>query len=525
MAGWRGPSEPGEFPTLGWQVGEWIEQWCVIPDGENAGNPYELTAEMWRWLVFYYRIDPTTGRFFYSRGGQLVRPQKWGKGPLSAAQILAEVLGPVLFDYWDPDGEPVAKAWATPWIQVAAMSEEQTGNVYKALVPMIQLGPLDDIFPAGDVGLTRINLPGGGRIEPVTSAATSRLGQRVTFAVQDETHQWLPDNGGRKLADAQRRNIAGMGGRWIETTNAWNPAEESVAKVTNEHPIGVLVDYPTPPKASVHNKRERRRALRKLYGECHWIDLDRIDDEMTALIEQGDPDQAERFYLNRCTQAGSTAFDLKRWGFLAVDEPRKISKAKDLIVLGIDGARSDDSLAVVACTVNDPYMWPVGVWERPAGAGPDYEHPLAEVKEAIRDLESRHHIWRAYCDPQYIETLVDELAGTYGEKRYVRWRTDRSRVMAHAVRKFASAIRSADFAHSGDLTLTQHIRNSRRRPARVLDDKGRPMWTIAKDGMNSPRKIDAAVASILAWEARNDAVAAGATVPKKRAAAGFGGRR
>ena len=97
---------------------------------------------------------------------------------------------------------------------------------------MIELGNLAADIP--DTGLTRINLPGGGLIEPVTASARSRLGQRITFAVQDETHSWLKSNGGRALADNQRRNLAGMKGRSIETTNAWDPAEQSVAQETWE---------------------------------------------------------------------------------------------------------------------------------------------------------------------------------------------------------------------------------------------------------------------------------------------------
>ena len=48
---WRGPDHAGEFPTLGWLVGEWIEAHCVIPDGDQIGDPYLLTDEMWTFLA------------------------------------------------------------------------------------------------------------------------------------------------------------------------------------------------------------------------------------------------------------------------------------------------------------------------------------------------------------------------------------------------------------------------------------------------------------------------------------------
>ena len=44
----------------------------------------------------------------------------------------------------------------------------------------------------------------------------------------------------------------------------------------------------------------------------------------------------------------------------------------------------------------------------------------------------------------------------------------------------------------------------------VRDQDGRPLWTIAKDGRHSPRKIDAAMAGVLSWEARTDARREGA---------------
>src|SRR5690349_5535963 len=94
---WRGPEVPGEFPTLGYGIAEWIEARCAIPDREFIGEPYLLTDEQLRFLLNFYRLDPDTGEFYYSRGGQLIRPQKWGKGPFSAAIICAEAQGPVRF--------------------------------------------------------------------------------------------------------------------------------------------------------------------------------------------------------------------------------------------------------------------------------------------------------------------------------------------------------------------------------------------------------------------------------------------
>lgn len=522
---WRGPRHPGEFPTLGYDVADWIEAHCVIPDGDRAGDPFVLTDEMLRFLCWHYRIRPESGGWWFPRGSQLVRPQKWGKGPFSAAIICAEGApdGPVIFDGWDADGEPVGRPWATPWIQVTAMSEDQTDNVFRALVPMIELGSLAGDMP--DTGVTRVNLPSGGVIEPVTASAMSRLGQRVTFVLQDETHSWLKKNGGVKLADNQRRNLAGMGGRWIETTNAWDPAEDSVAQKTNESPIGVYVDFPPSIAGSFRNKRERRRVLRHAYGDSvkapgklGWVDLDRIDVEVEALLEH-DPAQAERFFGNRVHAGEGAAFDPAKWAAAAV--PTHVVADRELVVLGIDGARFDDAVAVVACEVATGHVWPVKIIERPEHAGDDYEHDFDEVDGAVAEVFDRFEVWRAYVDPQHIERLVERWQGRWTDKVVIEWFTNRPRQIAHAVKNFQVAVNAGDLTHDGDSMLARHVAQARKKPLEVKDEDGRPMWSLQKDRRGSPLKIDGAMAAVLAWEARCDAVSANATKKKRRRAAGF----
>jgi hypothetical protein len=157
-----------------------------------------------------------------------------GEGAVVGGVVCVEAHpeGPVLFDGWDANGQPVGRPWPAPHIQITACSEDQSDNVWRALQPMIELGPLAEVFP--DTGLTRINLPSGGLIEPVTASAVSRLGQRIHLSVQDQTESWLSSNGGHKLRDSQRRGLAGTGGRFFETPNAWDPTENSVAQQTFE---------------------------------------------------------------------------------------------------------------------------------------------------------------------------------------------------------------------------------------------------------------------------------------------------
>lgn len=501
MPGWRGPELPGEFPTLGYQVGEWIEEFCVIPDGDHMGEPYRLTEEMWRFLLFHYRLHPATGKFFYRRS-QLVRPQKWGKGPFSASLICAEAEGPVIFDGWDAYGEPVGRPWATPWIQVTAVSEDQTANVWRSLQPMIDLGPLADYIP--NTGDTRIVLEGGGRIEPVTASARSRLGQRVTFVVQDETHSWVETNGGLRLADNQRRNVAGMNGRVVETTNAWDPAELSVAQQTSEIPSkDIYRDHKLGPPFSLANKRERRKALKVVYGDSWWVDLDRIDAEAEELSVR-DPAQAERFFFNRIVATADSWLDGEAWDAQAA--PRTIQDGAR-IVLGFDGSQYDDWTGFRAETLDGYQFTPtygadsrVTLWNPSDFGG---EAPRSEVDAALHELMNRYDVVRVYCDPPYWQSEIDAWAAEFGDKRVLAWETRRDLQMHAALERIVTDITGGVLTHDGCKITAVHVRNAKK------DRRRSGLVCIRKDRPESPRKIDAAVMSALAHEAAGDCIAAG----------------
>jgi phage terminase large subunit-like protein len=184
------------------------------------------------------------------------------------------------------------------------------------------------------------------------------------------------------------------------------------------------------------------------------------------------------------------------------------------VVLGVDGARFDDALAIIGTEVETGFQWVVGIWEKPEMAGDDYEHPFDEVDGRRQDVFDRFDVWRMYVDPQKIEHLLDRWQGRWTEKRVMPWLTWRQRQIAHAVRAYLDSIGAGDVSHDGNRDFRRHIRNAVRRKLNVRDDDGRQMFTLEKDRPKSPRKIDAAMAAVLSWEARSDAIAAGATKPR-----------
>lgn len=527
-----------DFPTL-FVAADWVPQHCVIPDGFDRGDAFELVDWQAWCLLNFYRLKPTAkpGQFstaFAWRRSQIVLPQKAGKAPYTAAHICVEGVGPALFDGWAEGGEvwdcrdhgcgcgwvyeyqpgeAMGTPWPTPLIQITATSDTQTDNIYTALRPMIDEGPLSVLIPK--TGEEFIRLPHGGRIDTVTSSARSRLGQRVTYVPQDETGIWTAAAGMIKVAETQRRGLAGMGGRAEETTNAWDPAEESVAQRTAESSVtDIFRHHPEAPMSLSYVKKvERRRIHRHVYRGCPWVDLDAIEAEAAELLEL-DPAQAERFFGNRSRAGADNAFDMEVWGRRESD---LLVPSDSLVVAGIDGARSGDALAAIATDVDTGHQWPIGIWERPAGAPDDYEHDVEAVDGAMLDFFEEHDVWRIYIDPQYIEHLVQRWQGRWGERRAISWFTNRPRPMGWSVRNYKTAVGSidrGDMTHNGDPLFTKHIRQAKKQKVNVFDDKRRQLYVLAKDRPDSPRKMDAAAAATISWEARGDCIAAGS--PRRR---------
>lgn len=549
-----------DFPTL-FVAADWVSAHCVVPDGFCKGDPFELVDwQLWALLNFYrVRPEATVGQlapaFFYRRS-QIVLPQKAGKAPYSAAHICVEAVGPALFAGWaeggerwdcrDHDcgcgwvyeyepGEPMAVAWPTPLIQITATSEEQTDNIYDALRPMIDRGPLTELIPK--TGEEFIRLPNDGRIDVVTSNARSRLGQRVTFVPQDETGLWTDTAGMVKVADTQRRGLAGMGGRAEETTNAWDPAEHSVAQRTAEsRRPDIFRLHPDPPSGlSYTNKAERRRIHRQVYAGCHWIDLDAIEAEALEVLET-DAVQAERFFGNRAVAGGGKAFDAEAFRALAAADGIGAGRKA---TLGFDGALFFDSTGLVATDIESGRQVVVGFWERPPELADDdeWEVPIAEVNEAQAFAFDFWDVWREYGDPPHYREDLSRWAGQYGDKRVIEWWTNATKQMGYALREYKTAMRPGLLSH-GPLNdspeaaeahgaLVSHVKNAVKHPTKIrveqqTDDgseqhkRAEFLWTIRKESQKSRKRIDLAMASCLSWRARQDAIRAGVLNEPKR---------
>lgn len=521
---WK-PTVPGEVPTLGNEVIDWIAEFLAAPD-RGEYEPMILYPEQEQFVLRFYELDPRTGKRKYRRG-VVSRPRGWGKSPFVAALAICEALGPVVPDGWDADGQPVGKPWTevrTPLVQIAAVSETQTKNTWTPLLEMIRESPhIFDEYPGLEPMDTFVNLP-RGRIEPVTSAARTVKGNRAVFAVLDQTEEWVRSNGGLRLAETMRINAAKVGGSTLETPNAYIPGEGSVAEESAQFwqairegkalDDGLYWDHrEAPADTDIYDRESRMRALEFVYGDSAQsagghVDLEVISANFEDLAI--DPQRARADFLNQITHASDAWLSQPQWAACRSDV--EVSK-RDAVVLGFDGSRKRsrgvaDATALIGCRVSDGHIFQIRVWEQPDGpAGDMWEVPTLEVDAEVRGCFKRWNVVGFYADPALWESYVASWEAEFGPRLQVRvsrdhpieWRFTPSRIST-AVEQFHSAVVDREMTHDGSATLTRHVLNARRRL------KGQYLQ-IAKEHPSSPRKIDAAVAAVLAWQARLDAVA------------------
>jgi phage terminase large subunit-like protein len=192
------------------------------------------------------------------------------------------------------------------------------------------------------------------------------------------------------------------------------------------------------------------------------------------------------------------------------------------VCLGFDGSYNNDSTALVVCRVPDPLRFDaddpqyealteeerermaaglnaglrpahldvVQAWEKPADARPDWAVPILEVEDAIRGACTRWRVREIVCDParwaRTYQVLEEEGLPV------VEYPQSPAR-MVPATQRFYEGVLNRSLTQSGDPRLARHLKNA------VIRQTPRGLM-ISKDAKGSPRKIDLAVACIIALD-------------------------
>ncbi len=515
------------YPTLGPQVCAFIEEKLVFGPGDLRGEPVVLDEEkrgiIWRYYEVFPKGHISAGRRRFKRCATSL-PKGLGKTEVGAWIVACELHSdaPVRFNGFYRDGSlKQGRPVTDPYIPLVAYTEEQSDELaYGALRAILEESPIAKDF---DIGLERIaRIHGDGKAVSLSSSPSARDGARTTFCLMDETHWWtLP-----RLKKAHQTMMANLAKRklsdpWmLEITTAPEPGAGSVAEDTMEYAQAVqdgkikdaslfFFHRQASDEHDLTTEAGARAAVIEASGcAAAWRDID-------AIVEQWkDPttDRSfwERVWTNRLVQSNKKAFNVMAWKAL---QKRNPVKDGDLIVLGFDGAMFHDSTGLVATHVETGFQWVPGVWERPYGQ-PEWSVPAEEVDDRVRTLFETYDVVRMYADPPYWQSWLSKWAGEFGSDHVIEWWTNRRKPMSYALESFQTAIREKSISHDGNEVLARHIGNAHKADTLMKDEEGKALWLIQKERHDSPHKIDLAMAAVLSWEARNDAIAAG-SLPKE----------
>ena len=167
------------------------------------------------------------------------------------------------------------------------------------------------------------------------------------------------------------------------------------------------------------------------------------------------------------------------------------------VVLGVDGSFSGDTTAIVAVSVpktheDKPHVWLVQAWEKQPDDLDDWRVDTLEVEQTLIDFAQKHRNLREIAfDPfrwQRTMAVLQDLG-----LPVVEYNSTSARRMIPSTQKVFDSVTEGTLTHDGNPLLARHIDNC----VLKIDNMGA---RIVKESRNSPRKIDAAVAFVIAYD-------------------------
>jgi hypothetical protein len=131
---------------------------------------------------------------------------------------------------------PVGRDEPDAWVQLVAVSQEQTQNTMKLFPSLISPDDAVEVrHPGREDGVW--GLGDTRQIQAVTSSPLAIEGGRPTLIVRNETQNWNSSNGGHDMAGPSRVTLRSLSlvrrGCWT-FCNAYRPGEDSVGQRVRE---------------------------------------------------------------------------------------------------------------------------------------------------------------------------------------------------------------------------------------------------------------------------------------------------
>lgn len=439
----------------GERVIRWIHRFCRITKGKGAGKPVKLRA--WQKEIIHGLFDRRPRQAYISL------PRKNGKSFLAACIALYGLLG---------DHEQGAEVYCV------AGDERQARIVFNYARRMVELDPR--LRRVVQIYKDRLEHPASDSIlEPLPAEADLRQGLNPSLTIFDEVHVQRSDDLwlAMQMAMGAREHPLLLGittPGYDRDSLAWRLDEYGR---TQADPAFYFKAYSAPEGCDIHDRKAWEIANPALDDFLSRDDM--------AAAARSTPEHAFRRYrLGQWTATAEAWFPFG--AFEARSDATKVVTGP--VVLAFDGSASGDSTALVGCTVShEPHVFTLDIWENPGD--PRWRVPRHQVDHAVAMAFDRYEVVELACDPWGWRSEIE--AWQQRHERVIEWPTNVASRMGPATDRFYQLVMENTLTHDGDSRLVSHVAHCCAKPSPHGD-------LVTKDRRNSPRKIDAAVAAIVA---------------------------
>lgn len=458
------PLDLSGLPPRGWRrVDAFAREFLKVPKGTGAGKPFRLRP--WQ-LNIVKRVYPQRG----ARPRQALVSMPRGNGKTGLAAVLA------LYGLFADEQEGAQ-------VLTVASDERQARHIFNACRRMIELD--DRLAERVQVFQDRIYVPHtDSTLAPLPAEPAALQGWDPTLVVVDELHV---------VTEAVWESMAlAAGKRETSLTLAIStPAADvecvmwKLVQYGREHPDDtsfVLVEHAAPDGCDMADEAAWKIGNRALGDFLHI-------DALRATLKTTREPSFRRYRLGQWVGQVDRWLPWGAWEDMK-DDDRDV-RAGERIVMAFDGSASGDSTALVGCTM-DGHVFVIGLWEHPPD-DPRWRVPREDVDRAVADAFERYDVVELACDPWGWRSEIESWSKRHGQRRVIEWNTGAAQRMAPATDRLFQAVATGALTHDGDPRLAAHMGN--------CVAKATPMGDlVSKDKKGSPRKIDAAVAAIVAFD-------------------------
>lgn len=436
------------------RISKFASVYVKTPKGQGVRKPFKFRP--WQTEILQGLFAPQV------RQGLIVLPRANGKSTLAAVLAVYELFTTEMAQ-----------------VVVIASDQRQAGIILSTVKRMIELSP--ELSSRARLLKDHVEVPGmGSEMYALPSDPGALQGWDPSLCIVDELHFVT-----REVWEA----VTGFAGKRPESLTL------AISTPSDQHDsiMKTLVDIGREDtEASFYFREWSSTAEHPVECEHCWetanpaLDDFLMRDGLRSVLRTMREPAFRRYRLGQWVSPSTGWLTTEQWAERA-DTTRVVSPREE-ITLFFDGSFSDDSTALIGCTINDPHVFVVGLWEKPDNVK-DWRVPRVDVSRVVDAAFRKYTVRELACDPYGWRDDIGKWARKYGKQRVIEYPTHVRSRMGPATDRMTEAVLEANVTHDGNARLAVHVANCVVTHSTHGD-------LVTKDKQKSPRKIDAAVCAI-----------------------------